>query len=63
MLKNSVRDSKKTPHFTITNIMWLMMFTEMIAVYTENYSKSIHTECSCNYWYNIWYIYHKALNG
>jgi hypothetical protein len=29
---NSVRTSKRTPHFTITKINWLMLFKEIIAV-------------------------------
>jgi hypothetical protein len=36
IFKNSVRTAKKTPHFTITKINWLMLFKEIIAVYTEN---------------------------
>jgi hypothetical protein len=33
IFKNSVRTSKRTPHFTITKINWLMLFKEIIAVY------------------------------
>jgi len=29
--KNSVRTSKRTPHFTIANINWLMLFKDIIA--------------------------------
>jgi len=36
LFKNSVRNSKRTPHFTITNINWLTLFKEMIAVCFEN---------------------------
>jgi len=36
LFKNSVRTSKRTPHFTITKINWLTLFKEIIAVYTEN---------------------------
>jgi hypothetical protein len=36
ILKSSVRNSKRIPHFTITNINWLMLFKETIAVYSEN---------------------------
>jgi len=32
LFKNSVRTSKRTPHFTITKINWLMLFKEIIAV-------------------------------
>jgi hypothetical protein len=37
--KNSVRTAKKTQHFTIAKINWLMLFAEIIAVYSENYTK------------------------
>jgi hypothetical protein len=30
LFKNSVRTSKRTPHFTITKINWLMLFKEII---------------------------------
>jgi hypothetical protein len=36
LFKNSVRTSKRTPHFTITKINWLMLFKEIIAVYSDN---------------------------
>jgi hypothetical protein len=32
IFKNSVRTSKRTPHFTITKINGLMLFKEVIAV-------------------------------
>jgi hypothetical protein len=32
IFKNSVRTAKKTQHFTITEISWLMLFKEIIAV-------------------------------
>jgi len=44
LFKNSVRTSKRTPHFTITKINWLMLFKEIIAVYTENHTKPINTK-------------------
>jgi hypothetical protein len=34
MYKNSVRILKRTPHYTITKINWLMLFKKVIAVYT-----------------------------
>jgi hypothetical protein len=40
---NPVRTAKKT-HFTITKINWLMLFKELIAVSTDNYTKLINTE-------------------
>jgi len=36
LFKKSVRTSKRTPHFTITNINWLTLFKEIIPVYSEN---------------------------
>jgi hypothetical protein len=44
LFKNSVHTSKRTPHFTITKINWLMMFKEIIAVYSDNYAKPINTK-------------------
>jgi hypothetical protein len=41
LFKNLVRTSKRTPHFTITKINWLMLFKEIIAVYSEKYTNSI----------------------
>jgi hypothetical protein len=35
LFKNSVRTSKRTPHFTITEINWLMLFKDIIAVYVN----------------------------
>jgi hypothetical protein len=43
LFKNSVRTSKRTPHFTITKINWLMMFKEIIAVHIENHTKPLNT--------------------
>jgi hypothetical protein len=37
IFKNSVRTSKRTPHFTITKIDWLMLFKELIDVYNEKH--------------------------
>jgi hypothetical protein len=34
LFKNSVRTSKRTPHFTITKINWLTLFKEIIAVHS-----------------------------
>jgi hypothetical protein len=51
--KNSVHTSKRTPHFTITKISWLMLFIKIIIVYTENDRKPINnsiTDC-----YSRWY--------
>jgi hypothetical protein len=40
LFKNSVRTSKRTPHFTITKINWLTLFKEIIAVYSDNHANS-----------------------
>jgi hypothetical protein len=45
IFKNSVRTAMKTPHFTITEINWLTLFKEIIAVYSENHAKPINTKC------------------
>jgi hypothetical protein len=44
LFKNSVRTSKRKPHFTITKINWLTLFKEIIAVYRENLTKH-NTKC------------------
>jgi hypothetical protein len=44
VFKNSVRTSKRTPHFTITTINWLTLFNEIIAVYSVNHAKAINTK-------------------
>jgi hypothetical protein len=46
LFKNSVRTSKRTPHFTITKINWLTLFKEIIAVYSEKHAKPINTKYS-----------------
>jgi hypothetical protein len=46
LFMNPVRTSKRTPHFTITEINWLTLFKEMVAVYSENHAKPINTKCS-----------------
>jgi protein involved in temperature-dependent protein secretion len=43
LFKNSVRTSKRTPHFTITKINWLTLFKEIIAVYSEHHMKAVNT--------------------
>jgi hypothetical protein len=47
LFKNSVRTSKRTPHFTITKVNWLTLFKEIIAVYNENNAKLI-INIKCN---------------
>jgi hypothetical protein len=44
IFNNSVRTAKKTQHFTITNINWLTLFKEIIAVYIKNHMKPISTK-------------------
>jgi hypothetical protein len=46
LFENSVCTSKRTPHFTVTEINWLMLFKEIIAVYIENHTKPINTKFS-----------------
>jgi hypothetical protein len=43
---NSVRTAKETPHFTVMMINWLMLFKEIIAVYSKNITKHINSKCS-----------------
>jgi hypothetical protein len=44
MFKDSISTSKRTPHFTVTKINWLMLFKEIIAVFCENHTKPINTK-------------------
>jgi hypothetical protein len=46
IFKNSVCTSKKTQHFTITKINWLMLFEEIMPVYSENHTRPINTKCT-----------------
>jgi hypothetical protein len=34
IFKNSIRTTNKTQHFYVTKIIWLMLFTEIIPVFT-----------------------------
>jgi len=43
LFKNSVRTSKRTPHFIIIKINRLTLFKEIITVYSENHTKRINT--------------------
>jgi len=56
LFKNAVRTSKRTLHFTITNINWLTLFKEIIAVYIENHAKPINTNCSITDYQSRWFI-------
>jgi hypothetical protein len=42
MYKNSTRKSKKTLHFTFTEINRLMLFKKIICAYTLNHTNSIN---------------------
>jgi hypothetical protein len=64
LFKNSVRTSKRTPHFTIKKINWLTLFKQIFAVYRENHIILISTK------YRVTtvkkaglYNYHYALKG
>jgi hypothetical protein len=43
MSDNSVRTSKKTPHFFIRILNWLMLIKEITPVFSENDIKTINT--------------------
>jgi hypothetical protein len=36
------------PHYTVIKIRWLMLFKEVITVYTENHIKHINKLCGQN---------------
>jgi hypothetical protein len=64
IFKNSVRISKRTPHFTITKINWLMLFKEIIALYADKNKKSTNTKfILLMIKAGGTYSYHSALNG
>jgi hypothetical protein len=44
VFKNLDTTSKRTLHFTTTNIDWFRLFKEIIAVYSENHTKPINTK-------------------
>jgi hypothetical protein len=54
--KNSVHTSKRTQHLTITKIKWLMLFKEIIAVYSETRAKAMNTKCNVADCWISWYI-------
>jgi hypothetical protein len=56
LFKNSVRTPKRTPHFTITKINWLILFTEIMAVYSENHATPINTKCIITECQSRWFI-------
>jgi hypothetical protein len=56
LFKNPVRTSKRTPYLTIAKINWLMLFKEIIAVYSEKQAKPINTKCSITDCQCRWFI-------
>jgi hypothetical protein len=50
LFKSTVRTLKKTQLFPITKINWLMLFKEIIAVYSETHTskKPVNTFCGQN---------------
>jgi hypothetical protein len=56
LFKNPVRISKRTPNFAITNINWLILFKEIIAVYSDNHAKPINTKYSITGCQSRWFI-------
>jgi hypothetical protein len=61
--KNSVRTSKRTLHFPITEINWLTLFTEVIPAYSENHTKPINENAGLIVDTDGTYSYHWALKG
>lgn len=44
--KKSVHTAQKTQYFSVTDINWLMLFTEVLTVYNANHKKFIVTKCN-----------------
>jgi hypothetical protein len=44
IFKNPVRTSKRTQRFTATKLIWLMLFEEINAVYSDNHTKPTNTK-------------------
>jgi hypothetical protein len=59
LFKDPVRTSKRTPHFTITGINWLMLIKEIMTVYSENYKNVTLVNVKADDSYN----YRSALKG
>jgi hypothetical protein len=57
LFKISVRTSKRTPHFTITTINWIILCKEIITIYSENHTKPINIKCSITDCLSRWFIY------
>jgi hypothetical protein len=48
--------SKRTPHFIITKINWVMLFKEIITIYSEKHAKPINTKCSITDCQSRWFM-------
>jgi hypothetical protein len=46
LFTNLVCTAKKTQHYIIAKINWLMLFQEIISIYNENHTKPINTKYS-----------------
>jgi hypothetical protein len=57
LLNNSIPTAKKTQHFSISRINWLISFKEITVVYSENQTKHINTTLISNCFKCRWYIY------
>jgi hypothetical protein len=56
--KNSVHTSRVTKYTSLTTISQLMLFTEIIAIYFENYTKHRDRPCGQNVgFYNPFHSY------
>jgi len=42
LFKNSVRTSKRTPHFTITKINWLTLFNYCTKLWITEWTETLH---------------------
>jgi hypothetical protein len=52
---NSIRVSK-TQHFTVPKINWLIMFGEIIPVYTKNHREPTNKEVTVTDCQSWWYV-------
>jgi hypothetical protein len=48
LLKNPVRTSRETHYFSITKTNRLMLFREIMEVYSQNHAKHVNTPCGQN---------------
>jgi hypothetical protein len=60
LFKNSVRTSKRTPHFTITTINWLTLFKEIITIYKPH---RLHKNAEVKKLQAIFLPLHRRSNG